>query len=164
MNCNIKIVCPACLSNLSKLNEGLVCLNCGKRFPLIDGIPSFTELNPLFEGRFIEHLKPSRFENTWFYRTLEKADITRRRISFLRKCLKLPNKKSLILDVGCGGGWGLILKRYGTVVGIDVSLNSLEYARNIYKHVVHASVTQIPFPSGYFDAVVSEDVLGHVPL
>jgi ubiquinone/menaquinone biosynthesis C-methylase UbiE len=49
------------------------------------------------------------------------------------------------------------------VVGTDVSVGSLKYAQNIYKQVVHASVTQLPFPSGYFDAVVSEDVLGHIP-
>ena len=48
-------------------------------------------------------------------------------------------------------------------MGTDVSMGSLKYARNIYKQVVHASVTQLPFPSGYFDAVVSEDVLGHIP-
>jgi hypothetical protein len=109
MNYEPKIVCTACLSNLSKLNEGLFCVNCGKSFPVIDRIPSFTELNPIFEGRFIEHSKASRFENTWFYPTLEKVDITRRRISFLKKCLRSLDKDSLILDVGCGGGWGLIL-------------------------------------------------------
>lgn len=113
MNSNIEIVCPACLSRLSKLNEGLVCVNCGKKFLIKDGIPSFTELNVLFEDRFVEHLKPSRYENLWFYPTLEKVDIGRRRIAFLKKCLKSVNNKSLILDVGCGGGgWGVILKRY----------------------------------------------------
>jgi len=162
--CNIKIVCPDCLSGLTNQNEGLVCALCKKKFPLIDGIPSVTEVNPLFEGRFIEYGKPSRFERTWFHPILEKVDITRRRISFLKKCLKSLNKNSLILDVGCGGGgWGLILKRYGTVVGMDVSMGSIKYARNIYKDVVHASVSRIPFPSNYFDAVVSEDVLGHIP-
>lgn len=29
--------------------------------------------------------------------------------------------------------------------------------------IVCPTVTQLPFPSGYFDAVVSEDVLGHIP-
>jgi SAM-dependent methyltransferase len=165
MNCNIKIVCPACSSKLDNPNEGLVCVSCGKRFPLIYGIPSFTEENTLFEGRFVEHISPSRFENTWLYSILEKVDITRRRISFLKKCLESISRKSLILDVGCGGGgWGMILKRYGTVIGIDVSVGSLKYAQDIYKNLVHASATQIPFPSEYFDAVVSEDVLGHIPL
>ena len=83
----------------------------------------------------------------------------------MKKCLKLLNKDSLILDIGCGGGgWGSISNRYGIVIGIDVSMGSLRYARTIYKKVIHASVTKMPFPSGYFDAIVSEDVLGHIPL
>lgn len=162
---DIRIVCPNCLWKLTNRNQGLVCVHCEQRFPLVNGIPSFTKLNPLFEGRFITHNRPSRFENTWFYPILEKVDIGQRRISFLKKRLKSLSRKSLILDVGCGGGgWGLILKRYGTVIGMDVSTGSLKYARAIYEDVVHASVTRIPFPSDYFDAVVSEDVLGHIPL
>ncbi len=164
MDRDIKIVCPNCLSKLSNRNQGLVCVHCEKEFPFIEGIHSFTELNPLFEGRFVEQLKPSRFENTWFYPILEKVDIERRRISFLKKCLRSLGKDSLIIDVGCGGGgWGVILKRWGTVVGMDVSIGSLRHARSVYEDVIHASITQIPFPSNYFDAVVSEDFLGHIP-
>lgn len=58
----------------------------------------------------------------------------------------------------------MILKCYGSVLGMDVSIGSLKYARNICKDVVRASVTQIPCPFDYFDVVVSQDVLGHVPL
>ena len=148
MNCDIKIVCPDCLSALNKTRNFLLCQRCTRKYHLLEVIPSFTTLNPLFESRFIEHLKPSRFEKNWFYPMLEKLDISRRRIAFLKKWLKPINKRSLILDVGCGGGvWGLILKRYGSVVGMDVSMGSLKYARNIYEDVIHASITQIPFPS-----------------
>ncbi|MCK4348104.1 MAG: methyltransferase domain-containing protein [Thermoplasmatales archaeon] len=149
---------------MEKSDSELLCRACDREYHIIEGIPSFTDIDPLFEDRFIEHVKPGRFENKWFYPVLEKTDITKRRISFLKKCLKSLNRNSLILDVGCGGGgWGLILKRYGCVVGLDTSLGSLKYAKNIYENVVHASVSRIPFPSNYFDAVVSEDVLGHIP-
>ena len=160
----IELLCPTCLTVLVKKGSSLFCKKCCQWYPVVNGIPSFTELNPLFEGRFIEHGKASRFENAWFYPILEKVDIGRRRISFLKKCLKSLCRKSLILDVGCGGGgWGLILKRYGAVVGMDISMASLKYAQSIYEDVVHSTVKQIPFPSDYFDAVVSEDVLGHIP-
>ena len=165
MNCNINMVCPFCLSFLSNQGAKLACPECNNHFSIIDGIPSFAEISPLFEGRFIEHQKKSKYENNWFFPVLENIDIRRRRIFFLKKCLKLLNKESLLLDIGCGGGgWGLILNRYGIVIGMDVSMSSLRFARNIYKKVIHASVTQMPFPSDYFDAVVSEDVLGHIPL
>lgn len=164
MNSDVKIVCPECFSNLDDQGKYLVCVLCGEKFLLKEGIPSFTELNPLFEGRFIGQLKPSRFENRWFYPILENVDIGRRRIAFLKKCLKPLSKKSLILDIGCGGGgWGLTLNKYGNVAGMDVSMSSLRNAKSIYKDVVHASINRIPFPSNYFDAVVSSDVIGHIP-
>ena len=58
---------------------------------------------------------------------------------------------------------GFVLKQFGEVVGTDVSLKSLEYAKGVYSAVVHTSITGLPFPSDYFDAVVSSDVLGHIP-
>lgn len=163
MHSNIKIACPLCLSILKNQGLRLACPKCKKHFSYREGIPSFAEVNPLFEGRFIEHIKPSKFEKSWFYPLLEKMDIGRRRISFLNKCLRLLNKNSLILDIGCGGGGsGLFLKRYGTVVGMDVSITSLRYARTIYENVLHASIDEIPFPSNYFNAIVTKDVLGHI--
>lgn len=159
----MEIVCPKCLSMMKKRDSDFLCRACDQEYHNMEGIPSFTDIDPLFEERFIEHIKPSRFENKWFYPVLEMTDITKRRISFLKKCFKSLNRNSLILDIGCGGGgWGLILKRYGDVIGLDVSIASLKYAKNIYEDVVHASVSRIPFSSNYFDAVVSEDVLGHI--
>jgi ubiquinone/menaquinone biosynthesis C-methylase UbiE len=164
MNNNIKIACPICYTILNSQSVGLACAKCKKSFSYKEGIPSFTEVSPLFEGRFKEHIKNSKFEKKRFYLFLENFDISRRRISFLKKCLKLLNKNSLILDIGCGGGGcGVILKRYGYVIGLDISIGSLQYAKNIYEDVIHASVSRIPFTSNYFDAVVSEDVLGHIP-
>lgn len=161
----IKLVCCDCFSALKNEDNNLVCTVCGKLFPIQEGIFSFTEINLLFEGRFTDYQKLKR--NKWYNPILEKFDISRQRINFLKKYLKnLKNKDTpLILDIGCGGGgWGLTLKQYGSVVGIDVSVESLKHASNIYKNVIHASVTKLPFPQNYFDAIVSEDVIGHISL
>jgi len=161
---DLDLICIDCLSGVEKTDDFLMCPKCRMKYPLLQGIPSFTNIDSLFEGRFVEYFTPSRFENSWFYPILEKVDISRRRVSFLKKCLKPLSKNSLIMDIGCGGGgWGLTLKKYGVVVGMDVSISSLRYAQKIYKNLVHASIIQIPFPSNYFDAIVSEDVLGHIP-
>lgn len=159
----IKLVCCDCFSTLKNENNNLVCTVCGKLFPIQEEIFSFTEINSIFEGRFVECQRPA---NKWYSSILENFDISRRRINFLKKHLRyLDHKNSLILDIGCGGGgWGLTLKQYGLIVGIDVSFESLKYASNIYENVIHASVTKLPFPSNYFDVVVSEDVLGHIPI
>ncbi len=33
------LACPACLGGLSVLEEGLVCVECGRGYPILDGIP-----------------------------------------------------------------------------------------------------------------------------
>ena len=66
---------------------------------------------------------------------------------------------------GCGGG-NISLKsdKKYYVVGIDISVSSLLYAREIYDQVHQASATSIPFPDNTFDCVCSFDLLGHIPL
>ena len=66
-----------------------------------------------------------------------------------------------ILDVGCGGGRKL-LTRYGKVTGVDISKPLLKQAARIYDSVWYLSAEDIPFHNLY-DAVVSVDVLGHIP-
>ncbi|MCR4432284.1 MAG: class I SAM-dependent methyltransferase [Tepidanaerobacteraceae bacterium] len=158
------LVCLNCLTALEETGSSLLCQKCGQKYPVLQGIPSFTDINPLFEGRFVGHIRPSRFSNKWFFPVFEYFNIASQRVIFLKRSLKQLPRGSKILDVGCGGGgYGFILKGFGQVVGTDVSLKSLEYAKAVYP-VVHASITALPFPSGYFDAVVSSDVLGHIPL
>ena len=160
----LNLVCPDCFSALEKTSNALLCRKCGREYPVLQGVPSFTDINPLFECRFIEHLQPSRFQNKWFFPLFEYFNISRQRVVFMKQCLRHLSQDSKILDVGCGGGgMGFILKQFGQVVGTDVSLKSLEYAKEVYSTVVHASITRLPFPLGYFDAVVSSDVLGHIP-
>jgi uncharacterized protein YbaR (Trm112 family) len=33
------LACPACLGRLSVLEPHLICANCGRAYPLVDGIP-----------------------------------------------------------------------------------------------------------------------------
>lgn len=61
------LVCPSCLTKSANRKGGFACAHCEKRFLLIEGLPSFTESTPLFEGRFVEYFRASRFEHTWFY-------------------------------------------------------------------------------------------------
>ncbi len=41
----------------------------------------------------------------------------------------------------------------GYVVGVDLSLASLQNAKKIYKQAVHADISAIPFPDACFDLV-----------
>lgn len=72
---------------------------------------------------------------------------------------------SRILDAGCGtGGHLTTLARYGTVVGIDIEVAALRWARQRVcdrtdVHLVAASVQAIPFPAAFFDVILSLDVV-----
>ena len=65
------------------------------------------------------------------------------------------------LDVGCGTGIAFAtLARYDwTVVGVDVSADQLAFAQDRAQatgaSLVQADATELPFPDGTFDAVVS---------
>jgi ubiquinone/menaquinone biosynthesis C-methylase UbiE len=69
-----------------------------------------------------------------------------------------------VLEAGCGTG--MILKevapRATSAVGVDLSPGMLATARARGLRVVHASVTDLPFPDGGFDVAYSFKVLAHV--
>jgi ubiquinone/menaquinone biosynthesis C-methylase UbiE len=69
-----------------------------------------------------------------------------------------------VLEAGCGTG--MILKEIApyarAAVGIDLSTGMLAQARARGLDVVHASVTDLPFPDAEFDLAYSFKVLAHV--
>jgi ubiquinone/menaquinone biosynthesis C-methylase UbiE len=67
-----------------------------------------------------------------------------------------------ILDVGCGGGRPM-LAEIGQVTGLEPNSELAESARRVYHQVVIGSADSMPFPSDSFDAVVSTDIIGHIP-
>ena len=70
---------------------------------------------------------------------------------------------SEILDAGCGGGRP-VLTAIGRVTGLEPIAELAAQARGIYPEVVESFAEKMPFPDGRFDAVVSTDILGHIPV
>ena len=72
----------------------------------------------------------------------------------------------IVLDIGCGTGYGTImLFQHGCkVIGADLDEKIINVARNKWNYdaFVKANVLELPFPSASFDAVVSFETIEHV--
>jgi len=115
------------------------------REPRPDGWRAF------YEGRWVETDRSAG--------SLRNCVIKKQRF-FLRQ---LRGAEGRVLDLGCGGGWRY-LTRLGAVVGLDLSHASLRHAGQVYPLAVQGAAARLPFPDASFDLVVSQDLLGHVPM
>ena len=68
-----------------------------------------------------------------------------------------------VLDVGCGtGATTAALRRFGSVIGLDMGLAALRHARARGLPVARGSAEQLPLGDARLDAVVALDVLEHL--
>ncbi len=65
-----------------------------------------------------------------------------------------------ILDIGCGSS--RILSGLGQVIGADIELKKLRWARKYDKPLVNASVFDLPFSDAVFDCVICSEVIEHI--
>ena len=76
----------------------------------------------------------------------------------------LPESKKKILDLAaaCGGNFD-VCSRYGKVIGLDVSWDSIEYCKQKKATVlVQADAEILPFANESIDIVVALDVFEHL--
>ena len=147
----IRLGCPFCKVPLDTSSADLICPACASRFPVIDGIPSFTPGDVFYEGRWVEPDRSAGSLRNWL--------VGKERF-FLRR---LAGQRGQLLDLGCGGGWQLFAQ-VGETAGVDLSRSSAAAAKAVYTITAAADLRNLPFPDASFDFVVSSDVLGHVSL
>lgn len=86
-----------------------------------------------------------------------------RRLALIRRHVSLEGAR--ILDVGCG--LGLYVRRFrdfsDEVYGVDVDPERVREASRSLPNIEEASAETLPYPEGFFDVVLSHEVLEHVP-
>jgi len=155
--------CNACQARLDSHAAGMVCAQCGRQFPLVDGVLRFVDAQE-YAGSF-------GFQWLKYDRTQLDTDAGRRsEIDFTEKTgLRREDLEGmLVLDVGCGmGRYAEVATRWGArVVGIDLSRAVEAAARNLADReafVAQADVFSLPFAPGSFDLIYSLGVLHHTP-
>ena len=95
-------------------------------------------------------------EQHWWYRG------RRRVIAAELAQLDLP-ENARVLDAGCGSGRTMVdLQRYGAVVGIELSADAADIARDRgCGEVVIGRIEQLPWDAGTFDLITCLDVIEH---
>lgn len=157
--------CPKSRDKLRAEGDMLVCTGCGAVYDVRHGVPLFAPVDDFYEGRFVAPTQDGVAQRAGAKRAVkafyDRFSSTTVKHQFTRKFLQRFGPETRILDVGCGGG-NEILTPYQTV-GIDLSYEGLESARDIYQAVATADAQALPFADDSFDIINSWDVFGHIP-
>lgn len=168
------LVCPFC-KRVLKLSEpkysdgeiesGILGCNCGRAYPVSNGIPRFVDSDSYVENFSFEWNRFNKTQLDSFNRTKISQTRFREVTGFGPEQL---NGK-LVLEAGCGMGRFLEVasKTADHVVGIDLSfsvdaaMSNLKGLSNV--HLVQANIFNMPFKENIFDLIYSIGVLHHTP-
>lgn len=169
------LVCPPCKSALTleveeevdgQIRTGrLTCTACGKVYPIKGYVPRFVDSEKYVTSFSVQrtHVRKHFHEYITDRSGHEKfTPITGISVDEV--------KQGLTLEVGCGYGRFLdvVQSLGGTIVGVDLSTESIELAQEFVGlrpnvHLVQADVFQLPFRPNQFDRAFSIGVLHHTP-
>lgn len=153
------LVCPACRGALERSCSALACAACGKSFPVEDGIADFSE-----RRYFDDHPDPASLSEE-ARRGYENENAGRRIEDYYLPLLRSTGARR-VLDSGCGNGEAVdLLSEAGFEAwGHDLSaFRKWQWRpRERRDRLVVADGLRLPFPDGYFDAVICSGVLEHV--
>jgi 2-polyprenyl-3-methyl-5-hydroxy-6-metoxy-1,4-benzoquinol methylase len=111
-----------------------------------------------------------QFWNTWNATLRDPVNLDQRTlrrgetIVGLVRSLALDNPK--IMDFGCGTGWLTErLAQFGPATGIDLAENVIAAAQSRAPQIrfLAGDLLHLPLPSAYYDLVVSQEVIAHIP-
>ena len=118
-------------------------------------------LPPIFTPEYYAYWRDFEAGHWW---TAGMRDVA----SLLFDAVELPDT-GVLLDVGCGSGQGMqwfsAFRPRWRMTGVDLGMEGLYAARDVdIRTVALATGTALPFARGSVDAVITLDVLQHLPL
>lgn len=174
------LACPFEHAPLELDGERLICSNCRRVYPIVDGIPSFVvsdlaQVHDEKEWQWKQSEMKARNEQAVFYdRLLGLILLTPFEVRMTVNALLGDRERfDKLVEVGCGTGRMLrhFAKHADFVVGADLSLESLKRCRERFERLglwerallVHADASFLPFRDESFDAAASCQMIEHVP-
>lgn len=130
------------------------------KYPIEEGVIRFIEKNDEFyEGAYTATVKWTPKSEKWFH-IWPLWSLSSGYIWEVRKNI-LPNAR--VLEIGCGGGVNYFGNRF-SIIGLDLSFNSLLNCPKTYKFRLMSNAKNIPLASNSLDAVISCSFWEHIPI
>jgi SAM-dependent methyltransferase len=173
------LVCPDCEKPLFPRQAELVCSQCGRGVPVVDGVPCFVERFPYWGEIPLERMQEvnrAASGGNWKAALTDSADPGVRRAAGMILNLDRANWHWLtdlspdcrVLDVGAGTGAvaHALALYFREVVALEPVLERIEFMRHRFAQtglsnvrVVRSSLWKLPFPPESFGLVAMNGVL-----
>jgi SAM-dependent methyltransferase len=177
------LVCPECGATVNSDARELLCRNCARRWPVVDGVPHFLDQFPYWgEIGLTEMQEVNRraAEGSWKSALLDSPDASVRQAATMMLNLERANWQwlvdlppaSRVLDLGAGTGTNThaLATRFQEVVAVEPVLERVDFMRQRFRQenltnakVVRSSLWVMPFRPASFDLVAMNGVLEWVP-
>ena len=165
--------CPDCSGAIEQPDDTrLLCPNCSREYPIIDGIYSMFPSRSLKDTRFDNDKCFEKWGKIYFKVFHDYFEYGNKLFNYIhhsshkavRKFSDLSGESEWLIDIGCGTGahypYHANLSR---VVGIDTNLESLRLIRKNHPTaiLIHGDMYFMPFKSGVFKYALSIYNLEH---
>ena len=158
------LACPTCQGDLTHEPPALHCHRCQKAYPIIRGVPRFTQA-----AEKNQEATAHNFGWQWQHFTQEDERYADQLLGWLTPVQPDFFQGKVILEAGCGKGRHTRLAaQWGAkdVIGVDLSdaVESAYAATEGYEnaHIIQADIYNLPLKPG-FDYAYSVGVLHHLP-